>query len=93
MEDIFRDKKWALVFIDDILVCSKNIQDHIKHLKSFYDLVYKHGLVLSQRKMETGKTEIDFLGFKIEKGLVILQKHVLSVFSHFHDWILEKVQL
>ena len=25
LEDIFRDKKWVLVFIDDILVCSKNL--------------------------------------------------------------------
>ena len=43
--------------------------------------------------MEIGKNEIDFLGFKIQKGQVILQKHVLSVFSHFPDQILEKVQL
>ena len=25
MEDIFRDKKWALVSMEDILVCSKNL--------------------------------------------------------------------
>ena len=85
MGDIFRDKKWALVFIDDILICSKNLQDHLKHLQSFYDLVYKHGLVPSQSKMEIGKTKIDFLGFKIQKEQVILQNHVLSVFSHFPD--------
>ena len=65
MEEIFRDKKWALVFMDDVLICSKNLQDHLKHLQLFYDLVYKHGLVLSQSKMEIGKTEIDFLGFNI----------------------------
>ena len=93
MEDIFRDMKWAFVFIDDILICSKNLQDHLKNLQSFYDLVYKHGLVLSHTKMEIGKTEIDFLGFKIQKVQVILKKHVLSVFSHFPDHILEKVQL
>ena len=56
-------------------------------------MVYKHGLVLSERKMEIGKTEVDFLGFKIQKGQVILQNHVLNVFSHFPDQILEKVQL
>ena len=47
MEDIFREKQWALVFIDDILVCSKNLQEHLKHLQMFYDQVFKHGLVLS----------------------------------------------
>ena len=65
MEDIFRDKIWALVFIDDILICSKSLQEHLKHLQSFYELCFKHGLVLSERKMEIGKTEIEFLGFKI----------------------------
>ena len=85
MEDTFREKQWALVFIDDILICSKNLQEHLKHLQMFYDLVFKHGLVLSQSKMEIGKTEMEFLEFKIQKGQVILQKHVLSVFSHFPD--------
>ena len=56
MEEIFRDKKWALVFMDDVLICSKNLQDHLKHLHLFNDLVYKHGLVLSQSKMEIGKS-------------------------------------
>ena len=93
MEDIFREKQWALVFIDDILICSKNLQDHLKHLQSFYELVFKHGLVLSESKMEIRKTEIEFLGFKIQKGQVILQQHVLQVFIKFPDQILDKTQL
>ena len=59
----------------------------------FYELVFKHGLVLSERKMEIGKTEMEFLGFKIQKGQVVLQKHVLSVFNQFLDQILDKTQL
>ena len=58
MEDICREKQWELVFIDDILVCSKNLQEHLKHLQMFYDLVFKHGLVLSQNKMEIKKTKM-----------------------------------
>ena len=93
MEDIFREKKWALVYIDDILICSKNLQEHLKHLQEFYSLVFKHGLVLSKSKMEIGKKDIEFLGYKISKGQVILQEHVLKVFSHLPNQILEKVQL
>ena len=78
MEDIFREKQWALVFIDDILIYSKNMQEHPKHLQMFYDLVFKHGLALSQNKMEIGKNEMEFLGFNIQRGQVILQKHVLT---------------
>ena len=93
MEDILRDKLWALVFIDDVLICSKNLQEYLKHLQQFYELVYKHGLVLSESKMEIGKTEMEFLGFKIQKGQVVLQKHVLNVFNQFPYQILEKTQL
>ena len=43
--------------------------------------------------MEIGKKDIEFLGYKISKGRVILQEHVLKVFANFPDQILEKVQL
>ena len=43
--------------------------------------------------MEIGKKDIEFLGYKISKGQVILQEHVLKVFAHFPNHILEKVQL
>ena len=65
MEDIFREYNWALVYIDDILIFSHSLQEHLKHLQKFYKLVYKHGLVLSEPKMEIGKTEIEFLGFRV----------------------------
>ena len=93
MEDIFREKKWALVYINDIFICSKNLQEHLKHLQKIYSLVFKHGLVLSKSKMEIGKKNIEFLGYKISKGQVILQEHLLKFFAYFPDQILEKVQL
>ena len=65
----------------------------MKHLQEFYSLVFKHGLVLSKSKMEIGKKDIEFLVYKISKGQVILQDHVLKVFAKFPDQILEKVQL
>ena len=62
-------------------------------MQVFYELVFKYGLVLSESKMEIGKTEMEFLGFKIQKGQVILQKHVLNVFNQFPNQILDKTQL
>ena len=92
MEDIFREKKWELVYIDDILICSNNLQEHLKHIQEFYSLVFKHGLVLSKSKTEIGKKDIEFLGYKISKGQVILQEHVLKVFANFLDTAHEEQQ-
>jgi hypothetical protein len=93
MEDVFRNHSWVVVYIDDILVCSKNLQEHLKHLQIFYQLVFQHGLVISKRKMEIGKTDIKFLGLRINKGQVVLQEHVLNIFSHFLDQIIDKTRL
>ena len=93
MEDIFREFNWALVYIDDVLICSKSLQEHQRHLQKFYELVYKHGLVLSESKMEIGKTNIEFLGFKIDTGQVLLQDHILTCFNKFPDVITDKTQL
>ena len=43
--------------------------------------------------MEIGKTEIEFLGFKIQKSQVILQEHVLQCFKSFPNEILDKTRL
>ena len=32
MEDILRDYSWELVYIDDILICSRSLQEHQAHL-------------------------------------------------------------
>ena len=43
--------------------------------------------------MEIGKTEIEFLGLKINKGTVVLQNHVLQCFQNLPNEIMEKTQL
>jgi hypothetical protein len=42
-----QEYSWLIIYIDDILVCSKNLQEHLKHLQKFYEVVFQHGLVLS----------------------------------------------
>ena len=44
MNHIFGDKigKSVLVFLDDILVCSKNATEHLQHLREVLDVLRKH---------------------------------------------------
>lgn len=51
MDNIFsKYSSFICVQIDDILVYSKDIKQHIKHLKQFYHLCYDNGLALSEKK-------------------------------------------
>jgi hypothetical protein len=65
MEDIFNDLDFIIVYIEDLLICSRDLKEHAEHLEQFYQKVYKHGLALSPKKMEIGKTRIEFLGMII----------------------------
>ena len=89
MEDIFGGEEYIIVYIDDLLVFSRDVNSHKMHLEKFYELVYKHGLVLSdsEEKFQIGKVRIDYLGLHIEQGHVNLQPHVLTHLLKFPDVI------
>ena len=56
MNKIFSDySSFIIVYIDDILICSDNEQDHEKHLDIFITLYKEHGIILSEKKVEIKK--------------------------------------
>jgi len=93
MEDIFRHLTFVIVYIDDLLVCSYDLKQHLQHLNQVYELVYKHGLVLSKPKICWAQTRIEYLGLILSQGKIELQEHVLKKLLDFPDEILEIKQL
>ena len=74
---------FCLVYLDDILIFSSNMAQHIKHLKEFLKLLQQTGLVLSTTKCVFGVAEFEFLGILIRKGRIKLQSHVLEKIASF----------
>jgi hypothetical protein len=94
MNDIFNPySDYLIVYIDDVLIFSKNIDQHFKHLKSFKNVVKANGLVLSASKMKLFQTKIRFLGHEIDQGKIIPISRSIDFASKFPDKILEKKQL
>ena len=56
------------VYIDDIMVYSKNIKHHEKHLQSVFDRLREAGLKLKPTKCAFGLEEVKLLGFGIKKA-------------------------
>nr|KYP60887.1 Transposon Ty3-G Gag-Pol polyprotein [Cajanus cajan] len=74
MNLIFHDLigKFAQVYIDDIIVGSKQKEDHRSHLKLFFERMRKHGLKMNPLKCAFGVTAGEFLGFIIhQKGIEV----------------------
>jgi hypothetical protein len=73
MNDIFNPfSHFIVVYIDDILIFSKSIEKHWKHLNSFLDTIKHCGLVVSTKKIKLFQTKIRFLGFDISEGQIRL---------------------
>ncbi|ESQ51075.1 hypothetical protein EUTSA_v10023188mg, partial [Eutrema salsugineum] len=75
----------ALVNIDDILLFSSDIDSHTRLLEKFHKIVQQYGIMLSEKKMAIGETEIDFLGMHISKGQYHLQPHIATQLNKFPD--------
>ncbi|CAH8278553.1 unnamed protein product [Arabidopsis lyrata] len=83
----------ALIYIDDILIFSKNEEEHIKALQQFQDIVKKNGIMLSARKMIIAQPNIDFLGMHIKEGSFTPQAHLATELLDFPDENLTRRQI
>ena len=70
MNDVFREeivKGWVVIYMDDILVFSKNEEDHEKYVGRILQKLREHKLSLKPEKCWFSKKEIEFLGLIISK--------------------------
>ncbi len=58
----------ALIYIDDILLFSKDVPTHKKLLSTFQSIVESYGIMLSKKKNSLAQKDIDFLGMHFKKG-------------------------
>ena len=58
---------FILVYIDDVLILSRNYQDHYLHVKTVLDIFRENDIVLSKNKCNFGVQELNFLGFMISQ--------------------------
>nr|KYP53754.1 Enzymatic polyprotein [Cajanus cajan] len=85
--------KFALVYIDDVLIFSESIEQHLKHLKIFKNLIKRNGMVISQKKIKLAQTKIRFLGHDIYQGTITPIKRSIEFSEKFPDEIKDKNQL
>ncbi|KAL6205373.1 hypothetical protein ACLB2K_022633 [Fragaria x ananassa] len=86
MDNIFKPvADFCIVYIDDILVFSKTMDEHLKHLEQVCKLIVQKGIILGQKKIHLIKGEIDFLGIHVKDGEIRLQDHIVKKISQFPD--------
>ncbi|ALD49090.1 ORF5 [Atractylodes mild mottle virus] len=94
MNNAFREfEEFCCVYVDDILVFSKNETEHRKHVIAILEQCKNLGIILSKKKAHLFKTKINFLGLEIDQGSHKPQNHILEHIHKFPDRLEDKKQL
>lgn len=74
---------FALVYLDDIIVFSNSIENHLSHLECVFNLLKKAGLKLKRKKCEFFKEKLDYLGYIVSrKGITPNKKKLESILDY-----------
>lgn len=65
VDSIFRDLEFVFVYIDDIIVMSKNHAEHTNHLEIVLSRLRQHALTINPNKCVLGQSQVQYLGYTI----------------------------
>jgi len=76
MNEFFREymDEFVVVYLDDILIFSKNQEDHDKHVRLVLTTLREHGLYAKLEKCEFNKSLVAFLSYVISPNGIFMDK-------------------
>jgi len=86
MNDVLRPylDSFVVVYLDDIVVYSDNMEDHKKHLAIVFKALRENELFLKKSKCVFAHTEISFLGHIVGQGYIRMEP---SRVKAIEDWV------
>lgn len=84
LDDILRDYigKTCYVYIDDIVIFSKDEQSHFCHLEEIFKTLDAANMKIQLDKCDFFKTEVEFLGFSVNgNGVKMIRKKVDAIIN------------
>ena len=80
MDEILGDIPRIFVYIDDILVASENLEQHLQDLKIVFEALSENGLVVQRSKCVLGQSSLEFLGYHVDSnGIAPLPDRVKAI--------------
>lgn len=67
LDTVLRGLQFCHGYIDDVLVASKDEDEHRKHLEEIFQRFKNYGLLINTTKSRFGETSIEYLGYMVDK--------------------------
>jgi hypothetical protein len=65
MDEVLRGLDFCFAYLDDILVFSRTSEEHEQHLRTLFDRLQRHGILVNPAKCVFSAPEVTFLGYKV----------------------------
>ena len=80
MDEILSDLDYLFIYMDDVLVASRFMEEHTEHFRKLFRRLAAHDLVVSPGKCQFGQMRIEFLGHTVTKdGMKPLPEKVAAI--------------
>ena len=66
--------KFVVVYLDDIVIYSKTLDDHVQHLRQVFQVLRENELYVKKEKCEFARKEVTFLGHVVGDGKIKMDK-------------------
>ncbi|CAH8632681.1 unnamed protein product, partial [Schistosoma mattheei] len=83
MDEVTRGLDFVFVYIDDVLIASSSIDEHVQHLHTLFERFKSYGVVINPSKCIFGASSLEFLGHHIDsQGIKPLEEKVKAISSY-----------
>jgi hypothetical protein len=76
-------RRFVAIYLDDVLVHSRDLAQHVSHVRTVLTTLLSHGLRVKQSKCEWAQEQVEFCGFTISGDGIHTQEHKTAA---VRDW-------
>lgn len=83
MNSLFHDLDFVVVYIDDICIASKDMDEHREHLQIVLQRLREHNIKINIAKCEFGQEKINFLSHIVSRKGILPKTEKVEVITNF----------
>ncbi|XP_021725095.1 uncharacterized protein LOC110692405 [Chenopodium quinoa] len=80
-----RDQIILVVILDDIVVYSDNLQDHVDHLRQVFQVLRENKLYVKQEKCSFGQEVVSFFGHHIKAEKIMMEHDKVQAIREWEE--------